>query len=354
MKKLWSSVLVIFSMFLLVSSAQAASDLPSSHSFHEEMTYLLDEGIITGYPDGTVRPESTVTRAEAAIMVGRLKGLDGTQQATPFSDVTARQKASGFIAAAAEAGLIDGYPDGTFKPYAPITRGDMAIILSRSFDLGFSFNSDFTDVSPNMELYDAVGKMVAASIAVGYDDHTFRPNEPITRGQFSAFVARGLEPQFKNDARIAGSYMKDKTKMYTYRRVDGHVEVHSYEDLPSRDGLAYGYMWRVESGKHDYDLEYQEVETHRVFLNGYPYSEYDTVLTYPVEVGKTFETGLGEPTYLTISAVNQTVETEYGTFTNATEITVANGYRYYMVEGFSTVKSLNEQGETVFELIGVE
>lgn len=144
MKKKWIVIMaVLMSLMLVVAPVSAAPDLPKEHQFYEEITYLMDNGIVTGYSNGTVQPDQAVTRAEAAIMIGRLKGLDGTKQATPFSDVPINHTASGFIAEAAKAGLLSGYPDGTFRPDVPIIRGDVAMIVQRVFDLSITINSGF-------------------------------------------------------------------------------------------------------------------------------------------------------------------------------------------------------------------
>lgn len=353
MKKWMGVWVLLLSLVLVLPVAAAAPDLDEGHLFYEELTYLMEEGVVTGYPDGTVRPDAEVSRAEAAVMIGRLKGLDGSLKATPFRDVPAGHYASGFIAEAAEAGYFQGYEDGTFRPNAPIIRGDMALIMERVFDLAFTFNNSFTDVPENAYYAQAISKVLAANIAIGYPDHTFRPRQEVTRGQFAAFLARALEPKFKNDAVIDHSYQKDKTKTYTYQQSDGTTAVHRFAEVPDRGGLAYGFMWTIDVDGDVY--EYLELENHQLFAFGYPYSEYDVTLVYPVRLGRTFNTGLGDETILhTITGVNKTVTTPYKTFTNATEVTVEDGLKYYMVEGFSTVKSINVQGVVESELIRVE
>ncbi|MFD1031335.1 S-layer homology domain-containing protein [Metaplanococcus flavidus] len=352
MKKV-SGVLVVLLSLLLVLPAAAAPDLPESHPYFEEINYLLENEVIKGYPDGTIRPNAEVTRAQAAIMIGRLKDLDGSAQATPFSDVAAGHPASGYIAEAAKAGYFLGSEDGTFRPNAPIIRGHMALIMERVFDLAFTFNASFTDVPQNAYYAGAISKILAASITNGYPDNTFRPHQPVTRGQFSAFLARALEPEFKNDAVIAQSYQKDKTKTYGYSMSDGTTAIHRFEDVPDRGDLTYGFMWTVEVDGDSY--EYLELENYAFFAFGYPYSEYSPALVYPVQMGKTFNTGLGDESFIhTITGVDKTVETAYRTFTNAVEVTTQDGFRYYMVEGFAVVKSINPQGVVESELISVE
>jgi hypothetical protein len=352
-KKLLSPIAILLSLLLVLPAAGAPRDVPQSHQFYDEINYLMEKGVLKGYPDGTVRPNTQVTRGQAAVMIGRLKGFDGANKATPFRDVPAGHSASGYIAEAAKAGYIRGYPDGTYQPNKPLSRNDMAVIIERVFNLAFTFNHSFKDVPRNAHYSEAISKLLAANITTGYPDNTFRPRQEVTRGQFSAFLARALEPRFKNEAVIPHSYQKDKTKVYTYQMSDGTTAVHRFANVPARDGLVYGFMWTVRIGEDVY--EYLELENRELFAFGYPYSEYDAALVYPVRIGKTFDTGLGDETVThTITGVNKTVKTRYKTFTNAVEVTTETGLKYYMVEGFANVKSINAQGRVEMELVDVE
>lgn len=353
MKKLLAPIAFILALFLVVSSVQAAPDLSKKHEYYDEIQYLIKEGIMKEGSGGKIRPNSLITRAEAAVMIGRMKGLDGRKKDTPFKDVTKKHAASGYIAGVAKAGYVKGYKDGTFRPEGTVNRGEASLMLTRAFELPFTFNTKFKDVQPNTELAEGVAKALAANLTTGYKDGTFRPKTKMTRGEFAAFMARAMEPKFKNDAVIKHSYQKDKTKVYTYVRPNGSKEVHRFKDVPDRDGLKFGFMWTVKAEGTVYN--YLEFEDHHLFAFAYPYSEYDLALMYPVKVGKKFTTGMGDETNVnTITAVNKTVKTRYKTFTNATEVTTKTGFKYYMAPGFSTIKSVDEKGKVVFELVSVK
>ncbi|KAB7706297.1 transglycosylase SLT domain-containing protein [Bacillus aerolatus] len=169
------------------------SDILESERFYNEIYSLSEKGIIAGFPDGTFRPGATVTRAQAAIMIGRALELPIDSTKTAFSDVPFSSKAAGYIAAAYKNGIISGYPSGEFRPDQTVTRGDMAIFLARAFKLQGTADIYFSDVSKNMTAYDSIKKILAAEITVGYPDHTFKPKEGVTRGQFSAFLTRALQ-----------------------------------------------------------------------------------------------------------------------------------------------------------------
>ncbi|HHX25786.1 MAG TPA: S-layer homology domain-containing protein, partial [Firmicutes bacterium] len=89
----------------------------------EAIVALIDEGIITGYPDGTFKPEDPVTRAEFSKMVARAFAVRAAGEPT-FSDIEDNW-AKTYIAALTEAGIVSGFPDGTFRPSKDISRAEM-------------------------------------------------------------------------------------------------------------------------------------------------------------------------------------------------------------------------------------
>lgn len=362
MKKTMFLSSAVLALSLIATPALAASDLSENHRFYDEMNYLVDKEVITGYEDGTLRPDQVVTRAEAAIMIGQLKNLDGTQKATNFTDVSKSSKASGYIAAAQEAGFLNGYPDGTFRPDAVINRGDMAILLSNIFTMPLSSNNKFKDVSVNMKAFEPVKAIVSYNITAGYSDETYRPMTNVTRGQFSAFLARGLEPVFKNDTHMENSYLRDKTKVYSYQTETDMVLKSRYTDDSELHGEPLGFLWENFGEGITGDIFYTEDETYDMYIIGYPFSEFTTELVYPIQKGKVFNIDNNYSPVSTITGVNVTVETPYKTFTNAVEVTVpadpsvnhGTGYKYYMVEGYGKVKQVNADGTVTSELFKVE
>jgi len=98
---------------------------------------LIALNIIKGYEDGTIKPDSTITRAEfAAIVAKELKLGDSTPSATKFKDVNASHWASGVINLAVGKGIIAGYPDNTFKPEAPVTYAEACAMLVQTIGYG--------------------------------------------------------------------------------------------------------------------------------------------------------------------------------------------------------------------------
>lgn len=199
-KRIISFLLVFmlaFTGFINQANAASFTDTSQSYRFYDEINYLSNEGIINGFPDGRFGPDETVTRAAAAIMIGKSLNLDGTKGETKFPDVSSSAQASGYIQSAVDAGIISGFPDGTFKPDQAVTRGQLAIFLSRAFEFTGTSNQSFSDVTPSMSAYPYIQKLIAANITSGYPDGTFKPDQAVTRGQFSAFMARTLDDSFK-------------------------------------------------------------------------------------------------------------------------------------------------------------
>lgn len=325
--------------------------------FYEEMTYLMNHGVVSGYPDGTVQPDKVVTRAEAAIMIGKLLDLDGTQRASGFSDVSIGMKASGYIAAAREKGFFSGYNNGTFKPYGPITRGDMAILLGKVFPSLEPLMNAFTDVNQRMHAYSPIMMVASANIAAGYPDGTFRPYATTTRGQFSAFIARGMEPKFQNDTHLANGFMRDKTKMYTYKFEDGTVSIHSYEKYIAQ-GTDLGFMWYDSLVVDGY---YHETESRIGYDVGYILNSTSPDIVYPYQIGTVIEAKDGSDIKVSVTGVDVTVETAYKTFTNSVEVTVEkhmdfpkSGHKFYLVPGMGQVKMVRNDGKVMVELIDVK
>lgn len=214
------SVALTFGMLTPFAQAASFKDVPTGYRFYNEISYLSDLKYISGFTDGTFGPEDKVTRAAAAAIIGRSLGLDGTKRVTTFKDVNVTNFASGYIDSAVKAGIILGFPDGTFRPEETVTRAQLAIFLSRGFKLQNRTAINFTDVSKNMKAYESIQKILAENITAGYPDNTFKPDLAVTRGQFAAFLARTLDDQFK----------PQKTHELNLRVVDYHNQFQSLEN----------------------------------------------------------------------------------------------------------------------------
>ena len=150
---------------------------------------------IIGYPDGTVQPNGQITRAEATTIFFRLltdESRDANLTKTNrYADVAADAWYNTAVSTMTKAGIVDGYPDGTFRPDAPITRAEMAKIISLFAKLDKS-ESRFTDIAGHWA--EAYIKLAAGNGWIaGYPDGTFAPQRNITRAETATMINRVLD-----------------------------------------------------------------------------------------------------------------------------------------------------------------
>ncbi|MGO4890243.1 N-acetylmuramoyl-L-alanine amidase [Anaerobacillus sp. MEB173] len=192
----------------VVEASTKFSDVRNEHI--NEVSRLVDDKIIAGFPDGTFKPNAPVTRAEAVTMIGRAINMNGTQRATKFSDVPARHWASGYIASGSDQKIVGGYEDGAFRPSKTVTRAEMAMFLTRAFPLTEGGAANFSDVPKSHMAYPSIDRIATARISTGYPDGTFRPNGATTRVEFALFLARTLYPEYRPpEIEISGADVKD-------------------------------------------------------------------------------------------------------------------------------------------------
>lgn len=171
-------------------------DLDSKHWAYNEIMYLSENKILTGYPNGKVQPERTTSRAEAAKMLVTALNLP-VQSSKSYKDVTANHWAKDYISAVTSAGLFEGYTDGTFGPDKNLSRAEMSKVLNKAFKLKGTKKINFTDVKSNHWAYPYIQTLYNNGITTGFPNNTFQPNQHIKRSEFSAFLARAKDSSFK-------------------------------------------------------------------------------------------------------------------------------------------------------------
>ncbi|MCL2046744.1 MAG: S-layer homology domain-containing protein, partial [Oscillospiraceae bacterium] len=147
---------------------------------------------IQGYPDGTIRPDNNITRAEVAMIIWRLlpANAQSTNSSGTFSDVANGAWYAVAINRLASLGILRGYTDGTFRPDAPITREEFTAIVCRFFDVAIdSSENPFSDVSENWA-YEYILTAAANGWVEGYPDGTFRPKNDIKRAEVVTIINR--------------------------------------------------------------------------------------------------------------------------------------------------------------------
>lgn len=150
---------------------------------------------ISGYPDGTVKPEGNITRAEVAMIFYRLLREDVRAEyktsSVSFTDVPSSDWYTTAVATLSRMNILNGYSDGTFRPNVPITRAEFAAICAK-MDAQSAGNKVFTDVSAEHWAYGFIASASAKGWVSGYPDGTFRPDAHITRAETMSLVNRML------------------------------------------------------------------------------------------------------------------------------------------------------------------
>ena len=152
---------------------------------------------LIGYADGTVKPEGKITRAEVATIFFRLLTDDARAKfwmsTNNYTDVPAGKWYNNAISTLSNMGVIGGYADGTFKPDAPISRAEFAkIAVSFSNVADLSYRGYFADVKESDWFSGFVAAAKDAGLIEGYSDGTFQPEKAITRAEVCTIVNRTL------------------------------------------------------------------------------------------------------------------------------------------------------------------
>lgn len=190
---------------------------------------------VIGYPDGTVHPNGQITRAEVATIFFRLlkdEVRDGAfTTSNTYSDVAYGKWYNNPISTMSALGIITGYPDGTFKPNKPITRAEFAAIAARFDETQSGKSATFSDVIGHWAAKE-IGIAYANEWIKGYPDGTFKPDQNITRAEAMTMINRVLERKPESPADLLTNMNKwtdnmDTSKWY-YLDVQEATNSHAY------------------------------------------------------------------------------------------------------------------------------
>lgn len=204
LKKIRLTILfIVFLTFVPIHSIATSSirtsvfsDLSIANYYYEVLYSLHLKEVIEGEVDEKgyilISPNLEVTRAEAAYMLYQLLGMS-PGQGSDFSDVKSSDWYADAVAAISERQIMIGYPDGSFKPNAPLTRAHMAKIITNSFeyDIPNNISNNFTDVNETYKGY--VEALYINDITTGVTTTKYEPNLYIPRKQMATFLIRAYE-----------------------------------------------------------------------------------------------------------------------------------------------------------------
>lgn len=187
-------VLMMVLSLMIPNFAFGATNDYSNHWAEKSIQKWFDNGQLSGYEDGSFKPDQTVTRAEFMTMVNSAFEFTAKDDIS-FSDVKSSDWYYEELQKAAAAGYIIGYTDNTARPGNKITRQEAALIISRIKELSDSSTSAkvFTDYNEIAAWsVGGVGAVAKAKIMIGYEDNSFRPDRFISRAEALVTIDRSM------------------------------------------------------------------------------------------------------------------------------------------------------------------
>lgn len=251
---------------LLKRSSASAPVVPSPGGSKEPSNLNITDhfAYVIGYPDGTVRPDGNVTRAEVATIFFRMLKDDAREKYwktdNRYSDVKSTDWYNNAISTLSNMGIIDGYPDGTFRPNAGITRAEFAKIAVSFFkdNVRETIGDRFSDIHGKWYT-EYVNLANELAIVNGYPDGTFRPDNKIIRAESMTIVnntlrrtpcKEGLLPvsvmiTWPDNAANAWYYeaVQEATNSHEYSRASTTAKEQWTKLLPVRDWAAFERAW---------------------------------------------------------------------------------------------------------------
>ena len=220
--------------------------IPNDEPPKAELNETDHYAYIIGRKDGLVHPEANITRGEVATIYFRMLTDESRNklwsQSNPYTDVQPDTWCNAAVSTMTRAGVIQGFSDGTFRPYAPITRAQFATIAVCFFEVVYSGDDKFTDIADHWAK-DYINKAAEAALINGFSDGTFRPNQNITRAQAMAIFNRVLGRAPEKDHLLPGEMITwpdnlDKNAWY-YANMQEATNSHEYEIKYDADGNPY-------------------------------------------------------------------------------------------------------------------
>lgn len=174
------------------------TDFSEEHYAFDAVQNLSSQEVISGYTDGSFRPDAAVTRGQAATMINRVLKYVPKNSDVSYTDVTSGHIFATDIAAIKELGIINGFKDGTFRPDETMTRAQMAVIVKNAFKIqqstviSSSESRVYSDIATSYWAHDAIVTMKMIDLTTGFKTDIYRPSDQATRADFSAAVYNGI------------------------------------------------------------------------------------------------------------------------------------------------------------------
>ena len=190
-------------------------DVAPNYTFAKYIYALADNKVVSGN-NGLFLPEQNVTRGELAKFVVNGFGISTTSpipESGYFSDVPQNYIFSPYINSLASMGIISGFEDGNFRPEQKVTRGQLAKFIAKAgnYDLNTYGNTQFfPDVDSSNTFYSLINTLKGYGVINGFEDGTFKPDTPVTRGELAKFIVNGFDKAFEKN------FTNNRGKTYLY------------------------------------------------------------------------------------------------------------------------------------------
>jgi hypothetical protein len=167
-----------------------------NHWAQKEISRLVSLGILSGYPDGSFLPDATITRAELAKVLSLTFNVKMLKEGgANFKDLETNYWATPYIERLYKGGVIEGYPDGTFRPQQPVKRSEVASMIARIIAWPLvpkNFPPTFLDLSPDHWAFQYIETGAWQGAWDGYPNGKFEPDREATRAEIAALISRLL------------------------------------------------------------------------------------------------------------------------------------------------------------------
>ena len=240
-----------YTLTTTVSPIDATVELKVPDKGEVAFTYVYTVGLNTddhfayifGYEDGTVRPEGSITRAEVATIFYRLLNSEAHEAfyttENSFSDVDPDAWYNTAVSTLAKAGIITGYPDGTYNPDGTLTRAELVTLIAKFFTEIDAADSVFTDIDGHWAAKE-INEAFVNGIIDGYDDGSFKPDQSITRAE-SMKIINGILGRTLNEGEL-------------------HPDMKEWPDNADPDAWYY-YIVQEATNSHEYEIGEHETWT---------------------------------------------------------------------------------------------
>ena len=199
-------IFILVFILSMTSLCFGFSDLSDTNPAFNDVKLLTEAGFLKGYPDGTFRPDGTITRAEFVRMTNQVFGYKDQVASNLFSDVNTKEWYYQDVMIALQEGYTIGYPDGTFRPNGNITREEVCAITDRILQLSNQVpitSMETITISDRVSSWakDSVSRVIAKGLMPLGEKGNFRSVEKATRVEVSSILANVLRQKTEIEQR---------------------------------------------------------------------------------------------------------------------------------------------------------